>query len=671
MKPPALLLGAALIFWGWQTGLWLLAALMALIFEGSRFLRFRWDLSRDDFKRISDLCTILFVILLIYILVSDRSSYFILVLFKWLPIVLFPLLAAQAYSTSDRIDISTLFLFLRKKKQKEEKQNRTTFNPTYPYFAICILSASAANARDIYFYIGMFGLLSLTFWFVRSKRFSPLHWICLIAIAGGAGAVGHIGLHGLQLTLEQKGLEWFSDFNRQDSDPFQTKTAIGDIGSLKPSSRIVFRVKPDGRGTSPMLLREATYNWYSFSMWLAPNSAFTSVQPVKNGTTWRFKHGPTTSRIITVSSYLYKGQGVLKLPDGTFQIDQLPVVRMEGNKLGTVKVEGGPGRVTYQVQYHKGIGVDSPPTEIDLQIPAKEKKALNKIADQLGLEGKSPRQILKSIETFFQQKFSYSLVLTDQGNKPTPLSAFLLRTRSGHCEYFATATALLLRTAGIPVRYVKGYSVHEFSQLENRFIVRDRHAHAWTLVHIDGAWHKFDTTPASWASIEDAAAPAWEFISDLWSWGEFKLSEWLRRIRESGELKHLGWLMIPFSFIFVRRFYLMKRVQRFDTIKSPKAISQGRPAGSDSEFYLIENALIESGFVRQSSETLQNWIEKLQINQPASHLLNDLRSILDLHYRHRFDPKGINTTERAALKSTAQSWLDKYNKFKNSRIKKP
>jgi transglutaminase-like putative cysteine protease len=45
----------------------------------------------------------------------------------------------------------------------------------------------------------------------------------------------------------------------------------------------------------------------------------------------------------------------------------------------------------------------------------------------------------------------------------TPLARFLLRTRSGHCEYFATATVLLLRQLGIPARYAVGYAVHEAS----------------------------------------------------------------------------------------------------------------------------------------------------------------------------------------------------------------
>jgi hypothetical protein len=120
-----------------------------------------------------------------------------------------------------------------------------------------------------------------------------------------------------------------------------------------------------------------------------------------------------------------------------------------------------------------------------------------------------------------------------------------------------------------------------------------------------------------------------------------------------------------------RRFYLKRQVKRLNPEKSPEAVAPYGIAGSDSEFYLIEKALNKAGFARHPTETLQNWIRGLSKNPPALHGINDLKSLLALHYRYRFDPKGIKTIERAALKSGSQSWLDKYNKFSNSRNKKP
>ncbi len=662
MKMPVLLIGAALMFWGWQTGLWILALVMALIFEGSRLIRLRWDVSARDFKRISIGCTILFILLLIYISMSPRTANFIVVVIQWFPVVFFPLLAGQAYSTSEHIDIRTLFLFWYRKK-KDKNQKRTRLNLTYPYFVGCIVSAGAANVRDSSFYVGVLVLSALALWAVRSKRFSALLWIGVMSIIAGAGLIGHIGLHGLQLVLEQKGLEWTSDFSTHDPDPFQTHTAIGDIGALKPSDRILFRVKPQDRRASPMLLRETTYNRYLSPIWVAVKPEFKPLKPVADTTSWRIHAGPTAGRMITVSAYLHKGQGVLKLPDGAFLVDRLPVVTVERNKYGTVKVEGGPGLVAYRVQFDDGIAGDSPPTENDLAIPGREKSAINSIYDRLQLTGKSPRHILKQIETFFQNDFRYSLTLSGGRNKKSPLEVFLLQSRAGHCEYFATASVLLLRAAGIPARYARGYSVHEFSRLENCFVVRNRHAHAWTRVYLEGAWHNFDTTPGTWASIEDAASPGWQVFSDLGSWCWFHFLKALWWVRQSGGVKYLWWLTLPVVFILARFLIRKKRPRRPDSKKTSEANPICTPPGTDSDFYLIEAAITESGFFRHPSQSLRSWIEDLSENQPAPHLMEDLKSILKLHYRYRFDPKGISPTDKAALKSNTQSWLDAYHKL--------
>jgi transglutaminase-like putative cysteine protease len=665
MKMPVLLIGAVLMFWGWQTDMWILALVMALIFEGSRLIRLRWDLSARDFKRISNGCTILFILLLIYISMSQRTANFIVVVIQWFPIVFFPLLAGQAYSTSERIDIRTLFLFWHR-KNKDKHQKRTPLNLTYPYFVVCVVSAGAANVRDSSFYVGVLVLSALALWVVRSKRFSAVLWIGVMFIAAGAGLIGHIGLHGLQLVLEQKGLEWTSDFTAHDPDPFQTHTAIGDIGALKPSDRIIFRVKPQGQKASPMLLRETTYNRYLSPMWVAVEPDFKPLKPVADTTSWRIHDGPAAGSMITVSAYLHKGQGVLKLPDGAFLVDRLPVVTVQRNKYGTVKVEGEPGLVAYRVQFDDGIAGESPPTESDLVIPDKEKSAINSIHDRLQLSGKSPRHILKQIESFFQNDFRYSLTLSGGRTKKSPLEVFLLQSRAGHCEYFATATVLLLRAAGIPARYARGYSVHEFSRLENRFVVRNRHAHAWTRVYLDGAWHNFDTTPGTWTSIEDAASPRWQVFSDLGSWCWFQLLKALWWVRQSSGVKYLWWLILPVVFIPARFLIRKKRTRRPDSKKTSQTNPIYTRPGTDSDFYLIEKALIKAGFDRNPTETLRNWIGRMPENQSASHLMDDLESILKLHYRYRFDPQGISPAEKEALTSTTRTWLNEYHKIAQS-----
>src|SRR5262250_1005443 len=61
MKTPPMLIGAALLVWGWLTGFVVFSIIMTLILEGSRLIRARWDLSNDDFRRIWVFCTLLFL----------------------------------------------------------------------------------------------------------------------------------------------------------------------------------------------------------------------------------------------------------------------------------------------------------------------------------------------------------------------------------------------------------------------------------------------------------------------------------------------------------------------------------------------------------------------------------------------------------------------------------
>ncbi len=116
MNTPPLMLGASLMFWGWHTGLLALAMVMALVLEASRLIRLRWDLSPSDFNRISDLCTVLFLGMVIYLFVSERSTPAILGILQWLPLTFFPLLVSQVYSTHERINISAFFLTFRKEE---------------------------------------------------------------------------------------------------------------------------------------------------------------------------------------------------------------------------------------------------------------------------------------------------------------------------------------------------------------------------------------------------------------------------------------------------------------------------------------------------------------------------------------------------------------------------
>jgi transglutaminase-like putative cysteine protease len=85
--------------------------------------------------------------------------------------------------------------------------------------------------------------------------------------------------------------------------------------------------------------------------------------------------------------------------------------------------------------------------------------------------------------------------LSTQVGPGDPVASFLRDKKSAHCEFFAASAALLLRAAGVPTRYVQGYYAHEAAG-EGVTIVRQRDAHAWTEVWLDGVgWVWIDATP--------------------------------------------------------------------------------------------------------------------------------------------------------------------------------
>jgi hypothetical protein len=90
------------------------------------------------------------------------------------------------------------------------------------------------------------------------------------------------------------------------------------------------------------------------------------------------------------------------------------------------------------------------------------------------------------------------------------LGEFLLGTGAGHCEYFATALALLLRVQDVPCRLVGGYLAHEQNPSAGMVVARARDAHAWVEAMDErGAWHTFDATPAADVMRAPPTASGW------------------------------------------------------------------------------------------------------------------------------------------------------------------
>jgi hypothetical protein len=236
------------------------------------------------------------------------------------------------------------------------------------------------------------------------------------------------------------------------------------------------------------------------------------------------------------------------------------------------------------------------------------------------------------------------------------LEDFLHRSRIGHCEYFATATVLLLRAAGIPARYATGYSVQEWSPLEGAWVVRARHAHSWALVWLDGAWRDVDTTPPGWGELEGQGASWWQPLSDLFAWAGHGFDRWRYGERRAGVTTWLGWLLVPLTLVLIWRLFFVRRRRRAEAARP--ALEGPRPrAGTDSEFYQVEARLTELGLGRRPAEPPVQWLRRVEDLPPVAESRAALARLVALHNRYRFDPAGLPAAERARLRDEAAAWL--------------
>jgi transglutaminase-like putative cysteine protease len=105
----------------------------------------------------------------------------------------------------------------------------------------------------------------------------------------------------------------------------------------------------------------------------------------------------------------------------------------------------------------------------------------------------TPYDAVKAIETRLQEEYTYAERVP---TRPIPLDGFLFEERSGYCQQFSGAMALMLRMVGIPARVAAGFSPGSYNRDTEEFRVRDLDAHSWVEVYFTGiGWVPFDPTP--------------------------------------------------------------------------------------------------------------------------------------------------------------------------------
>ena len=136
-----------------------------------------------------------------------------------------------------------------------------------------------------------------------------------------------------------------------------------------------------------------------------------------------------------------------------------------------------------------------PPRPQDTALPDDFDPRIGQLARDVTTSAKTARDAALALETHLRTQYQYSLATAFTSQDRTPLSEFLFETKLGHCEFFASALAVMLRTQDIPTRLVTGYSATTYNPITGRFEVRVLDGHAWVEAWINDAWMLLEPTP--------------------------------------------------------------------------------------------------------------------------------------------------------------------------------
>jgi hypothetical protein len=334
---------------------------------------------------------------------------------------------------------------------------------------------------------------------------------------------------------------------------FSDDVELGEIGEIKKSSMVVMRVTVDGgiqaahgvhwRGVA--LTKFDGKRWYN-----EPHEPVTLTSP-SDGGWFRLNsedvHAPKTGRPIHYT--------VLLEPIGStalFFANEAESVRGHFTDDGG-RTPFGP-RHTYllkdftgsifnpyhsfsRLEYEANSVVPTPPPaavrdagsnypdsirETYLQLPMLDSR-IPELAKQITARDKNPYDKARSMEGYLRSHYGYTLDLSG-APQADPLTYFLFQKRAGHCEYFAAAMTVMLRTLDIPARYINGFQTGEYNDIAGDLVVRASDAHSWVEAYFPGfGWLTFDPTPPS----NDAPPGMFAQLSHYWDWFQLQWGEWV------------------------------------------------------------------------------------------------------------------------------------------------
>ncbi|MEQ8226041.1 MAG: transglutaminase-like domain-containing protein, partial [Candidatus Eremiobacterota bacterium] len=363
----------------------------------------------------------------------------------------------------------------------------------FNYFMIIHLILTVFYLRAII--QSTYSSLSLTL-----KHLLPMFFVIIVT-----GSV-FLGANSFVVWLEPRVNDFFIPVmgSALDYGGFLNETSLNVTGGLKLSTRIIMRIFTS---SSVERVRCKAYTDYLNGKWkTAPQK--TALKPVSEYGDKSTDYKEIFSPDYSLPAENKREEFRIKMASGANTVFFVPpsgfavmtdVPQVSLDQYGIFYPETTEVNIGYSVAYMPDLQYVICPEIKDLtsclKVPDYFSPEIKTLSKKL-TEGKVKRlEQCRSIESYFHREFEYSLDFKP-ARAGDPVEEFLLEKKAAHCEYFATAMVILLRSASIPARYVTGYLVHEYNEHTCYYIVRDRDAHAWVEAFVDGHWVTFDPTPA-------------------------------------------------------------------------------------------------------------------------------------------------------------------------------